>query len=85
MLPRNAFRSAFAPRGIRGLSTNAAPPPPQQESLSERVLTFGHRVIASGLVLLSAGGLAFVLAGCWEIYDRNMKRKALREAEKNAS
>lgn len=59
------------------------PPPPVQEasSLTERALTFGHRLVAGGLILASATGLAFVSYGCYEIYARNMAKKRLKEEQ----
>lgn len=60
------------------------PPPPVQENLTERVLTFGHRLVATGLIIASASGLAFVSYGCYEIYARNMAKKRLKEQEEAA-
>jgi len=61
-----------------GLCTEAAPPP---EPMSERILTFMHRVVASGLIVASAAGLAFISYGSWEIYDRAKQRKRIKEKQ----
>ena len=74
---RGGLRSAR-----RTLYQDTPPPPGSADSYSERFLTVAHRVVAAGLVVCSAGGLAFVGVGCWEIYDRNMKIKAARARER---
>ena len=48
--------------------------------VTERLASFGHKVVVSGLVLLSAWGLAFVGTGCADIYMRAKERKRLKEA-----
>ena len=67
-------------RATRFLRSSQLPPAPP-ENLTERAMTFMQRIVATGLVFASAGGLAFVLAGCYEIYDRNTKKKRLKEQE----
>mmetsp|Transcript_48026 Transcript_48026/g.125675 ORF Transcript_48026/g.125675 Transcript_48026/m.125675 type:complete len:83 (+) Transcript_48026:81-329(+) len=74
---RGAYRAMRFSR--REMSSNIPSEGPLP--LSERLLNFGHRVVASGLILISATGLAFVGNGCWEIYDRNMKRKKIKEQQ----
>ncbi len=51
---------------------------------TERVATFAHRALASSLIVLSAGGLAFIAYGCGDIYWRSVQRKRLKQ-EKEAS
>ena len=48
------------------------------------MLSRGHglqRLVAGGLILASATGLAFVSYGCYEIYARNMAKKRLKEEQ----
>jgi hypothetical protein len=68
---------ANAPFARRMCTESSQPDVP----LSERLLTFGHRLIATGLVAVTLAGTVFVGQGCWEIYDRNTKRKQLRQQE----
>ena len=54
-------------------------------NLTERVQNFLHKAVAGSLVGISAGGLAFIGMGCYEIYTRNVKRKQLREQQAKGS
>ena len=48
--------------------------------LTERLAGYGHKVVVTGLVFLSAWGLAFVGTGCADIYMRAKERKRVKEA-----
>jgi hypothetical protein len=69
-------------RARRMCTASMQEPPPPPDTLLEKAMTFAHRLVASGLVIVSAGGLAFVMYGSWEIYDRNMKKIKLKEQQK---
>jgi hypothetical protein len=43
--------------------------------LARRAANVAHRMMASSLILLSAGGLAFIAYGCRDIYMRSKLRQ----------
>ena len=51
-------------------------------SLQVRAMDFGHKIVASSLILLTVGGLSFCTFGFGDIIYRNRQRRAALKLQK---
>ena len=73
------LRSPLRLPGARRMCSTESTSEPARRSINDRLLDGAQKLVVTSLLLLTMSGVAFVLSGTYEIYDRNKQRKRLRE------